>query len=88
MGTDDRYRIECILRGKRQGRFAGGGATTGWDDHFQRQRFYRRSGAVTCRRHSRTGRYLFDVTAGRRGDFSVSRRDGTVIIPCHGGTGR
>ena len=28
------------------------------------------------------------LSAGRDGDFSVSRRDGRVIVRCHGETGR
>ena len=28
------------------------------------------------------------LSAGRDGNFSVSRRDGTVMVRCHGGTGR
>ena len=28
------------------------------------------------------------ISAGRDGDFSMSRRDGAVIVRCHGGTGR
>ena len=35
-----------------------------------------------------TGRQFVGVTAGRDGNFSVSRRDGTVIVRCHGGTER
>ena len=31
---------------------------------------------------------MFGVTAGRDGNYWVSRWDGTVIIRCHGGTGR
>ena len=35
-----------------------------------------------------TGQYLFGVTAGRNGICSVSRRDGTEFVRCHGGMRR
>ena len=74
MGTEDR---ECISQGKRQAVPAEGRVTTGRDDHFQRESFI-----------GGTGRSFLVVTAGRDGHSPVSRLDRTVIVRCHGGTGR